>query len=146
MLNRLSRLTSFANAIRITAALTLLLLLVSNSIIKIQHRRADSDKRPSIRLIFGDSPYMVSIASYVRISLFSWNSVTFDKEHFVLALVYFFLVRGNFMASLKLTLVVFYLQLYAVEKGVNESLAFYAVRCENFAPSLSTNQHLRLHF
>ena len=63
MLNQLSQQTSFANAIRITAAITSLLLLVCNLIMKTNPRRMDAHERPNIRFLFGDSPYMVSIAS-----------------------------------------------------------------------------------
>jgi hypothetical protein len=63
MLNQLSRVTSFANSIRATAALTALLLIVANLVVKFKPGQTNAAARLNVRSIFGDFPYMVSIAS-----------------------------------------------------------------------------------
>jgi di/tricarboxylate transporter len=63
LLNQLSRRTSFANAIRATAILAAILLLLSNLLMKTEKRPRLAPQRPKLRAIFCDSAYLVSVAS-----------------------------------------------------------------------------------
>lgn len=79
MLNHLERFTSFANAIRATGGLTAVLLISANCLMREKPHKAEAMVRPNFRIIFHDSPYLVSIASLVpshilpRAHLTAWD-------------------------------------------------------------------------
>ncbi|KDR74832.1 hypothetical protein GALMADRAFT_564664 [Galerina marginata CBS 339.88] len=101
LLNQLSQRTSFANAIRVTAALNGVMLLASNFLMKTSPTQQGLISRnPDFRAIFTDSAYLVSIASAFCINL------------------------GLFFPY-------FYLQLYAVDLGIDSTEAFYSIAIVN---------------
>lgn len=100
LLNQLSRRTSFANAIRATAILAAVLLLLANLLMKTEKRPRLVLQRPRLRVIFCDSAYLVSVASAFCINL------------------------GLFFPY-------FYLELYAIDIGIDSKLAFYSVTVIN---------------
>ena len=68
LLNELSQRTSFANAIRATAALGGVMLFASNCVMRTQLRqKSASHNKPNFRVIFRDYAYLICIVSYVRI-------------------------------------------------------------------------------
>ncbi|KAF8903979.1 MFS general substrate transporter, partial [Mucidula mucida] len=103
MLNELSRVTSFDNAIRATAALATVLLVCANLIMRTAyqgtHRRALCEIKV-LKEVLKDAAFMVSIA-------------------------------GACFVCLGLFFPYFYLQLYAIDKGIDSNLAFYALAILN---------------
>lgn len=78
--NQLGERISFANGTRVTAAITGLLLLISNFITKTQPRsktKSDQATKPAFRVIFQDSAYFISIAGAFLISLGLFFPCTF---------------------------------------------------------------------
>ncbi|TFK71120.1 MFS general substrate transporter [Pluteus cervinus] len=102
LLNQLSQRTTFPNAIRATAALTGGLLLVANLIMKTQPRPS-SASAPA-------KP--------------NFRVILLDAPYMVS-------IAAAFCISLGLFFPYFYLQLYAMDKGVNAELAFYVVAILN---------------
>ncbi|PPQ86182.1 hypothetical protein CVT25_006925 [Psilocybe cyanescens] len=112
LLNQLSEYISFANAIRVTAAINGVLLLASNMIMKTQSMHQNSIRgKPKFAVIFKDSAYLVSVASdffplYVGPPFLSKCIVFNVSEDF-------------------------YLQLFAVDLGITKSLSFYSIAILN---------------
>jgi MFS transporter, MCT family, solute carrier family 16 (monocarboxylic acid transporters), member 10 len=69
MLAELRKLMSFANAIRATAALTGVLLLIANFAMKASHSRKYHLPKPDFKIIFRDEAYLISIAAAFCIGL-----------------------------------------------------------------------------
>jgi hypothetical protein len=71
MLNELRKLTSFANAVRATAAVTGLLLLIANFIMKTQSSQRSDLAKTDFKIIrvFKDEAYLVSIVAAFCIGL-----------------------------------------------------------------------------
>ncbi|KAF8645564.1 hypothetical protein AX16_007737 [Volvariella volvacea WC 439] len=103
MLNQLSQRTTFANAIRATAGLAAVLLCVANFITK---------TRP--RVVSAPAPQPPNIKSILRDNAYTVS------------------IAGAFCISLGLFFPYFYLQLYAIDKGVSTNLAFYVALLYNF--------------
>ncbi|KAF5325114.1 hypothetical protein D9619_009565 [Psilocybe cf. subviscida] len=101
MLSQLSRWTSFANAVRATASLAAGLLVAANLLMSPGQSKGHTVPTARIVSIIRDVPYMVSIASFIALNLTRGPS-----SHIIL---------------------VFYLQLYAVDIGISHALAFYSV-------------------
>jgi len=70
LLIEISRRTSFINGIRATAALAGAMLVFSNCFMRTQPQQKSPSHKPNFHVIFQDSAYLISIASYVRRSLF----------------------------------------------------------------------------
>ncbi|KJA18709.1 hypothetical protein HYPSUDRAFT_1097662, partial [Hypholoma sublateritium FD-334 SS-4] len=73
LLNHLNKHISFANSIRVTAAVTAVLLIAANLMMKTKLFKAPAVVRPSFMIIFRDSPYLVSIASSFYLQLYAVN-------------------------------------------------------------------------
>lgn len=111
MLTQITKLTSFANAIRVTAAVTAVLLLIANFAIKTRHSQTSHHQKLNFKNIFREKGYLICIVA-------------------------------AFCNGLGIFFPYFYLQLYAIKKGVNKELAFYVVAILNagsFVGRLFTN-------
>lgn len=73
MLNELSRRTTFINGIRATAALAGAMLIFANCLMRTQPQPRSASHKPNFHVIFQDSAYLISIASYVRRNLLFYN-------------------------------------------------------------------------
>ncbi|KAJ7215155.1 major facilitator superfamily domain-containing protein [Mycena rebaudengoi] len=101
VLNQVSKITSFDNAVRATGAIVGFLLLVANFVMKTKPRPAGAVAlKPKLKVILTDCAFMTSIV-------------------------------GAFVVGLGLFFPYFYLQLYAVDKGIAENLAFYVLAIMN---------------
>ena len=69
ILTQLVKLTSFANAIRVTAGITSVLLLFANFAMKARHSQKSHLQKPEFKIIFQDAAYLVSIAAAFCIGL-----------------------------------------------------------------------------
>ncbi|TFK31637.1 major facilitator superfamily domain-containing protein [Crucibulum laeve] len=103
MLNKLGQRAVFANGIRATASMTAALLLIANLMVK---------TRPFVRPQ-GSQPHRPDFKSIVSDTAYTVS------------------VASAFCISLGLFFPFFYLQLYAVDKGISKELAFYAVAILN---------------
>lgn len=86
MLNQLRNRTSFANGIRVTAAVAGFFLLVANVITKSRlptnTQTSQQTPKPSFRVIFGDIAYLISVSAAFFISLglfFPCRLILFDS-------------------------------------------------------------------
>ncbi|KAG5728432.1 Riboflavin transporter MCH5 [Termitomyces sp. T112] len=103
MLNQLHERTSFANSIRVTAALVGVLLLGANILFKprpLLKTQSNDSFKPAFKVIFQDAAYLSSIAA-------------------------------AFCINISLFFPYFYLQLYAISQGITQSLAFYVLAIIN---------------
>ncbi|RDB28171.1 Riboflavin transporter MCH5 [Hypsizygus marmoreus] len=105
MLNQLGQRTSFANGIRVTAGLTGVLLLTAKFIMKTKHLpKAPSSQPPTRSPVF---------------------QVMFRDTAYLIS------IGAAFCIGLGIFFPYFYLQLYAIDKGVNKDLAFYVIAIIN---------------
>ncbi|KAJ6617084.1 major facilitator superfamily domain-containing protein [Mycena sp. CBHHK59/15] len=102
VLNQLSKRTSFDNAVRATGAIAAVLLGIANVIMKTKPRPT-GDVVPKPNL---------------KVILTDWAFMTS--------------IAGAFVVGLGLFFPYFYLQLYAVDRGIDENLAFYVLALMNF--------------
>lgn len=86
MLNQLRNRTSFANGIRVTAAVAGFFLLVANVITKSRSpantQTSQQTPKPSFRVILGDIAYLISVSAAFFISLglfFPCRFISFDS-------------------------------------------------------------------
>jgi MCP family monocarboxylic acid transporter-like MFS transporter 10 len=117
MLNQLWERTSFANGIRVTGAVAGFLLLLANVIIKSgpsMKSQMSQMTNPNFKAILCDVAYLVSVGAAFCISL----GLFFPCE---------FLLNPVTICRSPYPLSDFYLQLYAIDRGINEELAFYVV-------------------
>lgn len=114
MLTQITKLTSFANAIRVTAAVTTVLLLIANFAIKTRHSQTSHHQKLNFKNIFREKGYLICIVAAFCNGL----GIFFPCATFLLRM----------WLSINLAPEDFYLQLYAIKKGVNKELAFYVVR------------------
>ncbi|KAF4612794.1 hypothetical protein D9613_011747 [Agrocybe pediades] len=110
LIHRLRLETSFANMIRLTGALSFVMLLVSNILMKTRTQPArliglGNLPKPKIGVVFSDAAYVVSVISAFCINL------------------------GIFFPY-------FYLQLFATNLGVDEARAFYCITVLNGGSAL----------
>ncbi|PPQ84510.1 hypothetical protein CVT26_003159 [Gymnopilus dilepis] len=120
LLNQLSQRISFPNAIRTTAAICGLMLVVSNLLMKTRSMAgARFSGRPNVRLILQDSAYLVSVAS-----AFCINLGLFFPSYLPV-----YIRRLVKIAD-------FYLQLYAVNRHIKDELAFYSLTILNAGSTL----------
>ncbi|KAF8148455.1 MFS general substrate transporter [Crassisporium funariophilum] len=69
LLNKMNERTSFSNGIRATAALTGVMLIFANCVMKTRPQQKYITRKPNIRIILHDLAYLVSIASAFCINL-----------------------------------------------------------------------------
>ncbi|KAF7342228.1 Riboflavin transporter MCH5 [Mycena venus] len=104
VLNQLSRrMASFSNAVRVTGALAGLLLIIANLVMKTKvHPTATGTTAPKPKL---------------KVILTDWAFMSS--------------IGGAFVVGLGLFFPYFYLQLYAVDKGIDANIAFYVLAIMN---------------
>ncbi|KAJ7800464.1 major facilitator superfamily domain-containing protein [Mycena olivaceomarginata] len=101
VLNQLSKRTSFENTVRVTGAISGVLLIVANLVMKTKtHPTGTTMLKPKLKVILTDWAFMSSIG-------------------------------GAFVVGLGLFFPYFYLQLYAVDRGIDKNIAFYILAIMN---------------
>jgi hypothetical protein len=147
ILNQTSQRLNFPTAIRITAAIIGVFLLIANSIYSVAcskcRKTSSKPDKPDFRAIFSDWAYLVSIASWVhlyhKIQAFDRRSLYVDSA-FCINLGLFFPCEFHNFNSLIIYRCwnpkVFYLQSYALTEGLGLSFAFYLVSVNYSAPTI----------